>query len=48
MKFQLVTTYRVSHFYCYGVTICGNVTSVDPPLEKHIKLIIWDVIRYEI
>ena len=30
-KVQLVTPYRVSHLQRYGVTIRGNVTSVDPP-----------------
>ena len=33
MKFQLVAPYRVSHLQCYGDTIRGNVTSVDPPLR---------------
>jgi hypothetical protein len=33
MKVQLVTLYRMSHLQRYGVTIRGNVTSVDPPLE---------------
>jgi len=33
MKIQLVTPYRVSHLQRYGVTIRGNVTSVDPPFE---------------
>jgi hypothetical protein len=32
MKVQLVTAYRVSHLQRYGVTVCGNVTSVYPPL----------------
>ena len=31
MEVQLVTPYRVSHLQPYGVTIRGNVTSVDPP-----------------
>jgi len=31
MKFQPVTPYRVSHLQRYGVTVRGNVTSVDPP-----------------
>ena len=34
LKVQLVTPYRVSHLQRYGVTIRGNVTSVDPPLEE--------------
>jgi hypothetical protein len=33
MKVQIVTSYRVIHLQHYGVTICGNVTSVHPPLE---------------
>ena len=33
MKVQLVTPYRLSHLQRYGVTIRGNVTSVDPPLS---------------
>jgi len=33
MKVQLVTPYRVSHLQRYGVTVRGNVTSMDPPLE---------------
>jgi len=33
MKVQLVTPYRVSHLQRYGITVRGNVTSVDPPLE---------------
>jgi len=33
MKVQLVTPYRMSHMQCYGVTIRGNVTNVDPPLR---------------
>jgi hypothetical protein len=32
MKVQIVTPYRVSHLQRYGVTVCGNVTSVHPPL----------------
>jgi hypothetical protein len=31
-KVQLVTPYRVSHLQRYSVTVCGNVTSVYPPL----------------
>jgi len=31
MKVQLVTPYRVSQLQRYGVTVRGNVTSVDPP-----------------
>ena len=31
MKVQLVTAYHVSHSQRNGVTIRGNVTSVDPP-----------------
>jgi hypothetical protein len=31
MKVQIVTPYRVSHLQRYGVTVCGNVTSVHPP-----------------
>ena len=34
MKIQLVTPYRASHLQRYGVTLRGNVTSVDPPLES--------------
>ena len=34
MKVQLVTPNRVSHLQRYGVTVRGNVTSVDPP--KHL------------
>jgi len=34
MKVQLLTSYRVSHLQRYGVTVRGNVTSVDPPLES--------------
>jgi len=34
MKVQLVTTYRVSHFQRYGVTLRSNVKNVDPPLES--------------
>jgi len=34
MKVQLVTPYRVCHLQRYGVTIRGNVTSVDPPLNS--------------
>jgi len=33
MTVQLVTAYRVSHLHLYGVTVRGNVTSVDPPLR---------------
>jgi hypothetical protein len=33
MKFQIVTPYRVSHLKRYGVTVCGKVTSVYPPLR---------------
>ena len=32
MKVQLVTPYRVSHLPHYGVMVCGNITSVDPPI----------------
>jgi len=35
MKVQLVTPYRVSHLQRYGVTVRGNVTSVEPPLYRH-------------
>ena len=31
MKVQLVTPYRISHLQCYGIMVCGNVTSVYPP-----------------
>jgi len=31
MKVQLVTPYRVSKLQPHGVTVRGNVTSVDPP-----------------
>ena len=34
MKVQLVTPYRVSHLQCYGVTVCGNVTSMYLPLHE--------------
>jgi len=27
MKVQFVTLYHVIHLQCYGVTVCGNVTS---------------------
>jgi len=30
MKVQLVTLYGVSHLQRYGVTVCGNVTSMYP------------------
>jgi hypothetical protein len=33
MRVQLVTPYRVGHLQRYGVTVRGNVTSVDPPLQ---------------
>ena len=33
LKVQLVTPYRVSHLQRYGITIRGNVTSVDPPSD---------------
>ena len=33
MKVQLVTPCRVSHLRSYGVMVCGNVTSMYPPLE---------------
>jgi len=33
MKVQFRTPYRVCHLQRYGVTVRGNVTSVDPPLE---------------
>ena len=32
IKVQLVTPYRVSHLQRYDITVCGNVTSVYPPL----------------
>jgi hypothetical protein len=32
MKVQIVTLYRVSHLQCYGITVHGNVTRVNPPL----------------
>jgi hypothetical protein len=32
VQVQLVTLYRVSHLQHYGVTVCGNVASVYPPL----------------
>jgi len=34
MKVQLVTPYRVSYLQRYGLTIRGNVTSVDPTLTR--------------
>jgi len=37
IKVQLVTPYRVSHLQRYGVTVRGNVTSVDPPIRAWIK-----------
>jgi hypothetical protein len=33
MKVQIVTPYRVSHSQRYGITVCGNVTSVYPLLH---------------
>jgi hypothetical protein len=33
IKVQIETSYRVSHLQRYGVTECGNVTSVYPPLS---------------
>jgi hypothetical protein len=30
MNVQIVTPYRVSHLQRYGVTVSGNVTSVNP------------------
>jgi hypothetical protein len=36
MKVQLVTPYRVSRLQRYGVTVRGNVTSVDPHLYRHL------------
>jgi hypothetical protein len=30
MKIQIVTPYGISHLQRYGVTVCGNVTSVYP------------------
>jgi hypothetical protein len=33
VKAQVVTPYRVSHLKRYEVTVRGNVTSVDPPLD---------------
>ena len=39
MELQLVTPYHVSHLECYGIIICGNITSVDPPLAfSHISV----------
>jgi hypothetical protein len=38
MKIQLVTPYRASHLQRYSVTIRGNVTSVDPPLDMQNRL----------
>jgi hypothetical protein len=32
MKVQIVTPYRVSQLQCYGITVCGNVTSVYPTI----------------
>jgi len=37
MKVQLVTPYYVIHLQHYSVTVCGNVTSVYPPLDPNIK-----------
>jgi len=34
LKVQLVTPYHVSHLQCHDVTVCGNVTSVYPPLDR--------------
>ena len=51
MKVQLITPYPVSHLQRYGVTVRGNVTSVDAPLqcdtisflaEAQVKLICLD------
>jgi len=43
LKVRLVTPYRISHLQRNGVTVRGNVTSVDPPscdiLISKIKLI---------
>jgi len=36
MKVQLVTPYHVIHLQCYGVMVCGYVTSVYPPLDPNI------------
>jgi hypothetical protein len=31
LSVQLVSPYRVTHLQRYEVTLCGNITSVDPP-----------------
>jgi hypothetical protein len=33
MKVQIVIPYRVSHLQRYGITVCGNVKGVYPPLN---------------
>ena len=33
MEVQLITPYRVSHLQRYDVTVRGNVTSVDTPID---------------
>ena len=33
MEVHIVTPYRASHLQHYSVTVCGNVTSVYPPLD---------------
>jgi len=39
IKVQLVTPNHVSHLKHYGGTVCGNVTSVYPPLHILVQLI---------
>jgi hypothetical protein len=37
MKVQLLTAYRVRHLQCYGITIRGNVTRVEPPKSAFMR-----------
>ena len=37
MKVHLVTPYHVIFLQHYSVLVCGNVTSVYPPLDPNIK-----------
>jgi hypothetical protein len=41
-KVQIVIPYRVSHLQRYGVTVRGNVTSDDPPLQHGVPSLLQE------
>jgi hypothetical protein len=45
MRVQIATPFCVSQLQCYDIIVCGNITSVYPPLEQHASCIFSSQIK---